>query len=185
MENIFQAVLLLLLLSLANTALARPYNGWAQFDFPGTTSLHDCMWLESTAPADRTNCGDILSGNLAMSHKPGLDEATREQLDYFGEHPLFFVHADLLHCDAAECTRAHDIRVGPPEHTWVAPVLQNPGSHLLYHMPSELHGKQHMLQISGLKNDWKSEPFSTPFIYNYLIVRFDAKHPGKLDVEIN
>jgi len=184
-KGIFGAVFLLLLVLFAANASARPYTGWLQFDFPGYSSLHDCMWLESGGTDERTTCGDILSANLLLSREAELDDEVRKQLGQFGEHPLFFLRATLLHCDAGECSAARDIRVGPPEHTWAAPVIQNLGSHLLYHMPSELHGRQHVLQINGLTDDWESEPFSTPFRHNYLIVRFDKEHPGRLDVELN
>jgi len=185
MKGIFGTVFLLLLLMPAGTASARPYAGWLQFDFPGYSSLHDCMWLESETQEDKQTCSDFLYDRFEQSRTPDMDEATRKQLGYFGEHPVFFMHARLLHCDAGECREAEDIRVSPPEHTWRAPVVQNLGSHLLYHMPSELHNKRHVLQINGLNTDWQSEPFSTPFRHNYLIVRFDQQHPGRLDIEIN
>jgi len=184
-HGVFRTGFLLLLLLLADSASARPYTGWVQFDFPGTTSLHDCSWLESAGPADRTACSDVLSGNQAQSREADLDEDTRKHLGFFGDHPLFFLHAVLLHCEGGECSEARDIRVGPPENTWSAPVMQNLGSHLLYHMPSELHGKKHVLKLAGLTDDWQSEPFSAPFRHNYLMVGFDKDHPGRLVVEMN
>jgi len=184
-RRLLRVLTLLLLLMPAGTASARPYAGWLQFDFPAYSSLHDCMWLESDAQEDRQTCSDFLYDRFEQNRTPDLDEATRKQLGYFGEHPVFFMHARLLHCGAGECREAGDIRVGPPEHTWRAPVVQNLGSHLLYHMPSELHGKQHVLQLIGIKRDWISEPFSAPFRHNYLSVRLDAGNPGRLDVAMN
>jgi len=171
---------MLLLLVSASPASASPYAGWVEFTFPDYTSLHDCAWLEGNAAQDRATCRKVLQDNLELSRQPGLSTAVRQHLGTFGAQPLFFLHSALQHCDEGQCVEPGDVRVGPPEQVWSAPGVQNLGNRLVYHMPSELHAKKHVLTVSGLKLRWQSEAFSTPFRHTYLTVRLDQAHPGRL-----
>ena len=179
--RLIRALTLLLLLMTTGTASATmPYHGWLHFDFPGYTSLHDCLQYEPNGDADRESCGETLRAMWEMSRDSSLDAALRKQIGHFGERPLFYIEVELQNCTADECRRMHDVRIGPPENYWGAPVVQNLGGHLLYHMLAGNQGREHRLLLRGLERDWQSDRFSSPFLRNFLIVQFDADQPGHL-----
>lgn len=161
----------LLLVAAAAPASARPLYGWVQFHFPAFTSLHDCRDIDGNDTDSRQLCREF------------LQERRQLQAETFGDHPFMFLRAGLLHCNEGICEPLKSMPIGPPEHTWQDPGVENHGDHLLYHMPSELHGAKHVLQIHGLEHDWQSDRFSTPFRHNYFNVRFDTLHPGRMFLE--
>jgi len=161
-------------------AMPMPSHAWIQFDFPAYTSLHDCASVVSDPQTEQKECLSTLQFFQELSTDPDLRDTEKKPFGFYGGHPLLFRQASVLHCGDKGCFELSDRPLGPPELIMWAPhpIIHN--SSLKYRLPDSIASLPHQLRLISFDRTWQSKPFGTFWAHNYMLVRFDHAHPGKL-----